>query len=267
MGVTLDLRLIDHERIAVQGLRMVNDAIRHGDPEILRRYLTELPVDVDSSIVDFRVERLSKLRDLEAPEVIIRNEEQFLRLAKGEAYRPEEFQYSTLDELRQLLGTWCWVSHSYSLDKAWDELHWFLEPMAGPDDLPLHPSRLKVGDPNQAVFGKALQGEAHYPKDDLGDPVIRTLGSREPDCSGYNPPETCAVILDALQRMEPAAWEEHVPFRCALYRRAIPDIDSEEIAVLVEDELSFARDAFPVLIAAYSKAVEKGYGMSCEYSL
>jgi hypothetical protein len=267
MGVTLDLRLIDHERVVVRGLQVVNDALRQGDPEILRTYLAGLPVDVDSSVVDFHRERLCRLREVEAPETIIRNEEQFLRLANGEACRPEEFQNSTLDELRQLLGTWCWVTHSYSLDKVWEELHWFLEPMAGPGDFSLHPLRLNVGDPNLSVFAKALQGELHYAKDDLGDPVIRTLGSREPDCSGYNAPETSAVILEALQRVEPAAWDDQVPFRCELYRRACPDLDNEEIASLVEDELLFARDAFAVLIAAYSKAVEKRCGVSCEYSL
>ena len=267
MGVTLDLRLIDHERIVVRGVQIVNDAVRRGDPEILRRYLRELPVDVDSSIVDLRMERLSKLREYKAPEIIIQNEERFLRLAKGEAYRPEEFQNSTLAELRQLLGTWCWVTYSYSLDKVWDELHWFLEPIAGPEDHPLHPLRPKVGDPNLTSFTKALQGAVHYPKDDLGDPVIRTLGSQEPECSGYNPPETCTIILDALQRVEPGAWEEHVPLRCELYRRACPGLDNEEIGVVVEDELSFARDAFSVLVAAYANTVDKGYGVSCEYSL
>jgi hypothetical protein len=203
---------------------------------------------------------------VKAPEIIIRNEEQFLRLANGEAYRPEEFQNSTLDELRQLLGTWCWLTHSYSLDQAWDELHWFLEPMAGPDDFPLHPSRPDVGDPNQSLFTKALHGEVNYPKDDLGDPVIRTLGSRERDCSAYNPPQAAAAILAALQGVDPAAWDDHVPFRCQLYRRACGDLKNDEIT-FVEDELSRARDAFAVLIAAYAKAVEKGYGVSCEYSL
>src|SRR5947209_2861010 len=118
MGVTLDLRLIDHERIAVRGLRAVNDALRHEDPQILRTYLMDLPIEVDSSVVDFRQTRLSKLRAFEAPEIIIRNEEQLLRFANGEAYRPEEYKNASLDELRHLLGTWCWMSHSYSLDKG-----------------------------------------------------------------------------------------------------------------------------------------------------
>jgi hypothetical protein len=201
MGVTLDLRLIDHERLVVRGLRAVNDAIRHDDPEILRKYLTGLPVDVDSSIVGFRMERLCRLREVKAPEIIIRNEEHFLRLANGEAYRPEEFQNSTLDELRQLLGTWCWVTHCYSLDKAWDELHWFLEPMAGPDDFPLHPLRPNVGDPNLTVFAKALHGEVHYQTtlvirsyvpSDLLSQVVRGIIHRKPPqsfwerCSAWN---------------------------------------------------------------------------------
>jgi hypothetical protein len=267
MGVTLDLRLVDHERIVVRGLQAVCDAIHNDDPDRLRNYLRSLPIDVDPAVVEYRNSRLSKLRELSAPEIIIRNEERLLRIANGDAYRPEEFENATLDELRQLLGTWCWLSHSYSLDKAWDELHWFLEPMAGSDDLPLYPIRPQVGDSNQSIFNKALNGAVHYQTDELGDPVIRTLGSHERDCSGYNPPESCKVILAALQAADPSAWEEHVPFRCELYRRAEPEMDQEEIVGRVENELAMARAAFPVLVSAYSKAIDKGYGVSCEYSL
>jgi hypothetical protein len=267
MGVTLDLRLIDHERIAVKGLRAVNDALRNNNPGILRDYLVSLPVAIDPSVVEYHAERLAKLRELKAPEVIIQNEERFLRLPNGEAYRPAEFRNATLDELRELLGTWCWVTHSYSLDQSWNELHWFLEPLAGPDDMPLHPIHLNVGDPGQTVFAKALQGAVPYPSDDLGSPVIRTCGSREPDCSGYNPPETARVILEALHSVDLSNWEEHVPFRCDLYRRANLGIGNEDIVNFVEDELSIARDTFPVLQSTYAKAIEKDYGVSCEYTL
>jgi len=267
MGVTLDLRIIDHERIVVRGLQVVQDAIRHQDPERLRCYLAEFPIDVDPDIVAFRETRLSKLRELKAPPIIIQNEEKFLRLANGEAYWAEELQKASFDELRQLLGTWCWITHSFSLDKAWDELHWFLEPAAGPNDAPLSPPCARVGDPEQTIFGKALQGAVSYPKDDLGDPIIRTLGSPEPDCSGYNPPGVCQAILQALDKVNPDAWSEHVPFRLELYRRAGWGMDDETIAGLVEDELTNARDVFGVLRSAYSKAVDKGFGLSCEYSL
>src|SRR5580700_9860512 len=139
MGVTLDLRLIDHERIAVRGLQVVNDAIRGNNPEILRNYLATLPVEVRPSLVDFHQRRLSKLRDLKAPDIIIKNEEEFLRMANGESYRPAAFATAAFDELRHLLGTWCWKTHTISLGKLYDELHWFLEPVAGPDEFLLTP--------------------------------------------------------------------------------------------------------------------------------
>jgi hypothetical protein len=66
--------------------------------------------------------------------------------------------------------------------------------------------------------------------------------------------------------VELAAWDDHVPFRCELYRRACGDLENEEIA-LVEEELARAREVFAEMVAAYSNAAEKGYGVSCEYSL
>jgi hypothetical protein len=268
MGVTLDLRLIDHERIAVRGLNAVNDAIRNQNPEILRDYLATLPVEVRPSLIDFHERRLSKLRALKAPEIIIENEELFVGMAKGEPYRPRAFATATLDELRHLLGTWCWLTHSFSLDKVWDELHWFLEPIAGPDEFLLSPYPFaKVGDTNLTVFTKSLMGSTHYPKDDLGEPIIHTCGSRQDGCSGYNPPEACREILSALSAVNPASWDAQVPFWCELYRRANPTSDHEDIASRAQDELDSARGAFPILVSAYTRAVELGWGVSCEYSL
>src|SRR5262249_23646697 len=155
-----------------------------------------------------------------------------------------------------LLGTWCWLTHSFSLDKAWEELSWFLEPMAGPADHPLLPISPPVGDSHQSVFHKALHGSVAYPTDVLGQPVIRTLGSVERDCSGYNPPEICKAIAAHLREVDPRAWEEHVPFRRELYRRAVPGMTNEEIAECVADELAFATDTFGVLVSAYTNAVE-----------
>jgi len=267
MGVTLDLRLIDHERIVVHGLSIVNAAIKQGNPELLRAYLAELPIDIEPSVVEYRTNRLARLREFNAPAIIIENEERLLRYANGEAYRASEFKDASFDELRQLLGTWCWPCHSFSLDKSWNELHWFLEPRVGPDDLPLFPLRPMKGDPRQSMFDKPLLGAATCPLDDLGDPIIRTLGSTESDCFGYNPPETVRLIYRALECVEPGRWTDHTVFRGALYRQVYPDMDDEEVADRVEDDLSFARDVFPVFLSAYSKASDKGFGVSCEYSL
>jgi hypothetical protein len=267
MGVTLDLRIIDHERIVLSGLPVVNDAIRNNDPEILRDYLRTLPIDVDPSVVEYHQARLARLREVKAPEPIIQNDERFLRMATGEPYRPEAFQNSTLDELRHLLGTWCWLTHSYSLDKAWEELRWFLQPRTGPADRPLHPQPPPVGDSHQSTFDKALDGSVAYPTDALGQPVIRTCGSVESGCSGYNPPEICKVIAARVEEVDQQSWKEHIPFRTQLYRQAIPGLTNDDIADFVADELAIATDTFPVLLAAYAKAAEKGFGVSCEYSL
>jgi hypothetical protein len=266
MGVTLDLRLIDHERIVVRGLEMVNAAIRDNNPEILRQYLATLPIEVDQEVVDYRTRRLAKLRELKAPAVIIENEERLLRYANGEAYRNEAFQKASFDELRELLGTWCWPTNSFSLDKAWADLQWFLEPGVGPY-YPPHLEPPHVGDPQQTVYDKALQGTMPSPVDDLGNPIIRTLGSNEPGCFGYNLPGTAQMILGSLERVDPSRWTDHVPFRCTLYRQHFPDMDDAETADRVENDLAIAREVFPVLVAAYARASEKGYGVSCEYSL
>jgi len=193
MSVTLDLRLIDHEHIVVRGLPVVNDAIRNKDPDILRNYLATLPVNVDQATVDFCTRRIAKLRKLKAPDIIIQNEEQALRRANGAAYQPEEFRTASFDELRELLGSWCWMSHCYSLNSG-SELGWFLYPTAGPDGYPLYPNH-RLGDPAQNVLDMAIHGSIDYPKDDLGDSVVRTRGSTQPDCYGYNPPETVEAVF------------------------------------------------------------------------
>jgi hypothetical protein len=267
MGVTLDLRLIDHERIAVRGLEAVNEAIRKKDPEVLRGYLESLPIDVEPAEVDLRLRRIARLREFNAPPIIVENEERLLRFANGEAFQPAAYQHANFDELRRLLGMWCWASYCYSLDKSWNELHWFLEPAAGPDEYPLDPMRPRVGDPHQPVFAKALQGAEHYPLDNLGEPVIRTLGSREPDCSGYNPPAVAAAILAALQGVDTDSWNELVGFRTELYGRACTNLNAEDISDAVAEELDCAREFFPVLLGAYTNAVQKGFGVSCEFSL
>ena len=267
MGVSLTLRLINHERIVSRGLEVVNDALRTENPEILRDYLSGLPIEIKPELVEFHTLRLARLREVNAPEVIIENEVRFLQRATGEAYQPEAYRSATLDELREMLGTWCWQSYTYDLGKSWDELFWFLEPLAGPADYPLYPIRPSVGNQSQSPFSRALQGSVPYPVDDRGQPIIRTLGSQEPDCSGYNPPEACSTILEALRSVDPATWMRHVSFRRELWLRTCRGWAEEEINERVETDLEMARESFPVLLAAYTEAVERGFGMSCEYDL
>ena len=266
MGVTLDLRLIDHERIVVRGREVLNVALRDNAPNLLRDYLATLSIEVNQEVVDYRMSRLAKLREYNAPSIIIENEERQLRYANGDAYRPCEFEHATFDDLRQMLGTWCWPAYSYSLDKSWAELDWFLNPVEGPM-YALCPHRPEVGDPKQTIFDVALHGAKRYPLDDRGDPVIGTLGSTERDCYGYNPPDVVQRILSALRQVDPATWENHAQYRRDLYRKENPTFDEEDIRERVENDLSFAREALSIMVSAYTKAAEMGFGVSCEYCL
>lgn len=269
MAVTLDLRLIDHEHLVVRGCRIVNQSVKKNDPEILRACLASLPVEVNRAVVRFHKARLARLRQLKAPQVVVENEERFLQRANGQAYRPKAFENYGLDELRKLLGTWCWQSFCFSIPSS-NELHWFLEPQAGPKDFPLHPFwQDDRGTPTQSVFSKALNGAGDYPRDALGDPIVRTCGSAEKGCYGYNPPRTAKSILRVLGTVDPSTWDEHIPLRCTLYRQTshFAEMDNAEIEERVQAELAEARETFPVLVSAYTKAVESRFGVSCEYSL
>lgn len=268
MSVTLDFRLIDHQRIAVTGLKAVNDSIRDRNPEILRGYLATFPVEISARVVNELRTILSELHKLKGPREVIEDQERLLHFAEGNAYRPPAFRASTFDELRHLLGTWCWMNHCYSIGKSWAELGWFLEPIAELDEVSFFAGRVVGSDLSSlSIFAKALRGEADYPRDGLGEPVIRTCGTPGRDCSGYNPPPTAGSILSELKRVEPNSWDAHLPARYDLHRRYCPYLDAKQAKARASQELEFARSAFGTLLEAYSSATEKGYGVSCEYSL
>jgi hypothetical protein len=267
MGVTLDLRLIDHKRIVVDGLRITNEAIAKRDPEILRKYLATMPVEVDKDLVANSRARLEQLRKLKVPAQIIQIEERTLSGLSGEPYRVESIKSSTFDELRELLGTWCWRNHSVQIDKAWEELQWFLEPRDATTEPPYFPIPPRTGASNQSVFDKAIHGSQPYPLDLSGQPIIRTLGTKKEDCTGYSPPEVVAVIYEALRHVDSATWPELLEQRIRLYRKCLPELDEGMIGDIVENELEIARVFFPQLKAAYQRAAEKEFGISCEFSL
>ncbi|HUE70060.1 MAG TPA: hypothetical protein VMP01_04155 [Pirellulaceae bacterium] len=267
MGVALDLRLIDHQRIVVDGLSIVNDAIRKDDPEVLRRYLGTLPVEVDDVLVAHHRSQLAQLRKMKAPKEIIQIAEQSLRRVSGEPYRPPAFAAANFDELRELLGTWCWMNHCFSLDKAWAELNWFLQPRDATPEPPHYPMQPRVGDPTQTLFDKAIHGAEQYPCDQSGLPIIRTLGSRHADCAGYNPPAISAAILERLETVDATTWPGLLSKYVAMYQRAFPNFDSEMVQEIAEGDLDAAQELFPVLKAAYQRAVNLGFGVSCEVSL
>ena len=267
MGVICDLRLIDHERVVEGGRGAVNRALAASEPGILREYIAALPLAPNPAAIAMREERLVRLRQYQAPAIIIENEERHLAEAKGEAYTPAALAGLSTDQLRETLGRWNWANCSYSLDKAWPELEWFLQPAEGQGDLLLYPPRPRTGAAGQTLLDKALHGGQPSPRDASGAPLIRTCGSPDEDCFGYNDPPTAAAIDAALQAIDPHQWNELVPRRAALLRKAAPDLLEGEAADIAAQELELAQDAFRVLRQAYRDATARGFGVACEYSL
>jgi hypothetical protein len=157
------------------------------------------------------------------------------------------------------------VNCSYSLDKAWYELDWFLQPAEGEGELLLYPTRPSAGQRGQTLLDRALLGAQGSPRDASGAPLIGSCGSEGE--FGYNDPETAAAICEALQAIDPQSWSRLLPRRIELHRRAQPDLSEDEAAEFAGRELEFAQDAFPILLRAYRDAQARRFGVACEYSL
>ena len=265
MGVTLDLRLIDHVRVTSKDAPAVNRAVLENDARILLDYIVAIPFTPDPDTIAYRQERLKKLQDLHAPAVIIENEVTLLKNAKGEGYTSDILRSKTLDELRVILGQWGRYQDTYRLE-TWYGLDWFLQPAEGPDDLLTIPIRPKAGDPMQTLLDQALKGSELSPVDCEGMPLIRTCGSKDEDCFGYNPPEKVAVIHDRLSAVDVQKWDDLVPQRIELHQRNWR-YSSEQLNKHVEHELAYAREGFEVLLKAYGDARDREFGVACEYNL
>src|SRR5262245_50298494 len=114
MGVTCDLRSIDHKHVVEGGLTAINRALAANDAAVLRDFIASLPFQSNPSVLAMHEERLTRLRQLQAPPIILENEERMLSLARGDAYSPAALTKQSLDELRETLGHWNWVNSSYS---------------------------------------------------------------------------------------------------------------------------------------------------------
>lgn len=261
MGVTLDLRLVDHDVVVTRGLPAVNEAIAKQSPEVLAEYLRRIPFAPNEAVIQWRKERCEQLRKVKAPQVIIDNETRFLRLVTGEAYTQANLEKLSLAELRNLLGTWGWAQHTYSLDKSWNALEWFLQPTDDPQEI-----RPGAGEPAQSLADKAVHGSELSPLDVEGQPVIRTCGSQEAGCFGYNPPPSIAAIQQWLAAVDGSSWKKLLSRRERFIRRTSPALDemAEEVAA---DELEVACSALLKLKLAYQVAAERGRGVACEFSL
>ena len=94
---------IDHQRVAIEGAHALNEAIRNNDLEILRKYLEQLRFYPEDSIVEFRADRINKLKEISAPAEMIEMEIETLSLINGDAYVRDVLEKDGFDILRQKL--------------------------------------------------------------------------------------------------------------------------------------------------------------------
>jgi len=111
MSMTVTLRVIDCSRLFVMGRKVAKDAADQNDPELLRRYLSSLPLSVDLVAVRTRGRRLRRLRELKAPEIILKNEERMFREIRRKQCVPESLANASLAELSELLNDVCSWGH------------------------------------------------------------------------------------------------------------------------------------------------------------
>jgi len=264
MGVTFSFRTVDHEHVIDRGTEAVDHALDSGDKTVLEDYIASLPFEPNPELSATYERRVAKLVEMNAPDVIVQSEKKMLSYADGEAYARDALAKLKLDELRELLGTWGWMQNSFRLGKCWFELDWFLQPKEGVPEYPLYPLRPKPGDSEQSDLDRILYGGTPSPLDSSGAPILRSCGAKDNEGFGYNPPDSVAHLVSVLSEINEDSWSDLVPKRIELHRRA-ETRDADVLSEFVANELDYARQAFAVLKAAYTSALDRGFGIASEF--
>jgi hypothetical protein len=253
LGICLALCQIDHEGIVEGALPLVNDAIRSGELAPLRAHLKSLAFDESDELAERLRQRVAALRELDAPVFLIEGTER--RLANARRPEPATIDLASLDELRELVGGWCREARSLDLDKSWDLIHWYSDPVRRERADGDWRSRLPGFTPSP--FDYAVHGHEPYPQGSDGQPVIRTGG--DPDSSWYNPPAVVTEIAEAVRRVAVDDWP-------AIDRalRQVPR-DAQPYLADCDDRLEYAREAFNRFACFYLAASKRRFGVSVEF--
>jgi hypothetical protein len=252
MGISLALYQVDHTNIVVKGLALVNEALRTQKTENLRTFLKSLRFDESPELVEYFQNRVDRLREVEAPPMIIEWEEK--RLASVLPPQPGFIDWLSLDELRAMLGSWCREARSIDLDKLWDLIHWYCDPNRR-KRLDGGWRFLKYYTPS--AFDYAFHGEAPYPLDLCGDTVIRTGGLQE--MSWYNSPQVVDQIAQAMSRTDCNDWDVIDEQMDSLSEEKRPYLSG------IQDRLNSVMKTFSRLSAFYISAAYRGFGVSVEF--
>jgi hypothetical protein len=254
VGVSLALFQVDHENAVVRGLPLLNHALQTGDLEPLRELILTLPFEQSKQLEDHIHARIARLRDLQAPPVVLAIEEQ--RLARTFPPSASEIVQAPLEQLRTWLGHWCPEPRTLDLDKLWDLLHWFCDPARRQRRSKGWYDEREGYEPS--LFDHAFHGYETYPCDASGEPVIRTYG--DPTASWYVPPDIVTDIARAFEAGSLGPWEEieaelgRAPEDCRPYLWQIED-RRETVTTLLPRVRDFhvaaARRAFGVSVEFY----------------
>jgi hypothetical protein len=249
----LALFQVDHENLVVRGLPILNRAIETGELQPLRKLIKSLPFDESKELVAHFWKRVTKLKQVQAPQPIIEAEEK--RLASAVRPAPKTIDKASLADLRLMLGRWCSEARSVDLDKAWDLLHWFCDP--GRRQRNQGDWRGKGGTKKPSVWDCALHGHDPYPLDVSGQPLIKTAGN-EGD-SSYNPPQIVADIAAAVSETSPDEWQKLDA------KINSGKAESQPYLADIDDRLNYVGPVWQQFLQFYQKAASRGFGVSVEY--
>jgi hypothetical protein len=219
----------------------------------LRALLRELPFDESPDLMAVQERRLARLRQLNAPSVIIENEE----LALSQFRRPSGklLDEAPLEELRSMLVRWNTRARTCDLSKLWDVLHWFCD--EGRRQRVEGDWRLQRPNFQPSEIDFAIHGFERHPSDAAGQPIIVSGGMKDADW--YNPPEVVRRIAHKLAGIDTSAWKsidaelDQVPHESQPYFGGL------------QERFACVTELFPRFCPFYRQAADRGFGVSVEF--
>jgi len=249
MGINFSLSLVEHELVVVSGLA----ALDQGSEDELRRVVLEIlerPFEVDAEVVEAKQKKLDFLRSTNAPPVLLSYAEGTLAELRGTNRRRELAESADFEGLARLLIHWGrYGQHRFELDKSWDLIHWFADPLRRSEGL----SEGSLS----SLIGIAIYGCEEVPARGSGEPLWESS-----EGSSYNPPEAVVEIHEALARVNTDDWDA--------VHSLLADADPELIPHCAHGvdpaDLNYAKHYFKPMRSAYACAARLGLGISTDFA-
>ena len=264
MAYSLYLRSIDHAAAVEVGRLLVREAVDTGDVSKLKSYVLGLKVDRSDDLIAERRARISKLRELNAPAVIVENELTLLEELQGKPYARDKLEEADFETLRERLANWCWLARTVQLGN-WDAVLWYTSPVRREFDNNeaswtemLEPTDRWGRNLESFPIEAAILGCETWPQAHDGDSLV---GADRFDNARYNPPAIVARLADLLGDLAPE-WDQLFFRRSGLRRTPMAEHDAETRSKL---EFESAREDLASIQRAYRNAAAEGFGVCCYF--